>query len=426
MTKKVAVILFNLGGPDSPEAVKPFLFNLFNDKAIIGAPQPIRWLIATLISTRRAPVAKEIYEHLGGKSPLLELTKKQAEKLQDQLNNVAPVLGEGINTEVEGLLGEPLPSHEEKEKDDFPTDRDEAVYKVFPCMRYWHPMADQVVTEVKNWQADEILLLPLYPQFSTTTTGSSLEDWKQASAKHHLRVPTSAIGCYPFQPEFIEAHVTLLRDAYRKAAKKGKPRILFSAHGLPKKIVEGGDPYQWQIEQTAKAIAQRFAEKMDITDINEISNRVNERGQQAEPALSETLDSTRGNSPSRDKQNERGQTNTLDYVVCYQSKVGPLEWLKPSTDDEILRACEEGVPIVLVPVAFVSEHSETLVELDIEYREMAEEKGCMAYERVPALGSNPHYIDALETLCRNAVDGKITSDEQKRLCPAEFGKCVCQ
>lgn len=376
MTRKTAIILFNLGGPDKPESVQPFLFNLFNDKAIIGAPGPIRWCIAKLISTRRAPVAREIYEHLGGKSPLLELTLAQAQKLEESLNVTASQPQDDKTDSP--LAGESRPSHDPQEA------AQDWVYKAFPCMRYWHPMADEVVQQVQQWGAEEIILLTLYPQFSTTTTGSSLKDWQQAATRHKLQLPTAAIGCYPFQQEFIDAHVTLLMESFHKAAKKGKPRILFSAHGLPKKIVEAGDPYQWQVEQTAAAVVERFREKAELS------------------------------------------AQDFESIVCYQSKVGPLEWLKPSTDDEIERACKDGVPIVLVPIAFVSEHSETLVELDIEYREMAEEKGCIAYERVPALGTTPHYVEALAQMCRQAEPQRITSDQGKRLCPAEFGKCVCQ
>lgn len=410
MTKKIAVVLFNLGGPDRPEAVKPFLFNLFNDKNIIGAPGLIRYMIATLISTRRAPVAREIYKHLGGKSPLLELTLAQAQKLEDQLNGLDPLKADQ-SAEETALAGEQKPAEREQQASTG------AIYRAFPCMRYWHPMADEVVKQVKDWQADEVILLPLYPQFSTTTTGSSLEDWRRASRKYKLRAPTAAVGCYPFQPDFIEAHAVLLRDAYNKATAKGKPRILFSAHGLPKKVVEGGDPYQWQIEQTAAAIMERFCEKNGIDKPSKEQEASTER---ASPSVGEAV-----RPIAQASRPERGQSNNIDYKVCYQSKVGPLEWLKPSTEEEIDRACEEGVPIVILPIAFVSEHSETLVELDIEYKQLAEQKGCVGYERVPALGTNPHYIDALAKLCRNVEMGKLSSNEQKRLCPAEFGKCVC-
>ena len=341
--KKIAVVLFNLGGPDKPESVQPFLFNLFNDKAIIGAPQPIRWLIAKLISTRRAPIAQEIYEFLGGKSPLLELTAEQAKALEYSLNK--------------------------NSKD--------TQYKCFISMRYWHPMTAECVTQTKEWGADEAILLPLYPQFSTTTTGSSFKEWDAETAKQKLDIPTARIGCYPTMPEFVKSHANLIKATYEKAEKHGQPRILFSAHGLPQKIVDGGDPYQWQVEKTAAAIIEQL------------------------------------------------NIENLDSVVCYQSKVGPLQWLTPSTETEIERAGKDGVPIVILPIAFVSEHSETLVELDIEYKELADEHGVIGYERVPALGTEKNYITALHQLCANARLNHTAAHTGNRLCPMEFGKCIC-
>lgn len=320
---KTAVVLFNLGGPDRPEAVKPFLFNLFNDPAIIGAPKFIRYCIAKLISSRRAPVAQAIYHELGGGSPILPLTEKQAKALETEL-------GQG--------------------------------YKVFISMRYWHPMSAETVEKVKEYQPDNIVLLPLYPQFSTTTTGSSVADWK----RYNLPVPTRVIGCYPIENHFIDAHV----ESLKPYLVHDTIRILFSAHGLPKKVIEAGDPYQWQVEQTAA----RILEKLPVKNI--------------------------------------------DYQVCYQSKVGPLEWIGPSTEAEILRAGKEGKSVVIVPIAFVSEHSETLVELDIEYKKLAEENGVKGYYRVPALGEHPLFIKGLAKLCRD-------KEIEKPICPAEFGKCGC-
>ena len=348
MGKKVAVVLLNLGGPDKPESVQPFLFNLFNDKAIIGAPQPIRWMIAKLISTRRAPIAQEIYEFIGGKSPLLELTQEQASALEERLNS---------------------PNAQSPEPN---------TYKSFICMRYWHPMSAECVSQVKEWGADEVILLPLYPQFSTTTSGSSFEDWDKQAAKQNLSVPTAKIGCYPFEDQFITAHAELLRETYEKASKDAPARVLFSAHGLPQKIVDGGDPYEWQVNQTAQAIVEKLA----IDD--------------------------------------------LDYKVCFQSKVGPLKWLEPSTETEIENAGKDGVPLVILPIAFVSEHSETLVELDIEYKELAQEHGVEIYERVPALGTQPHYIEALASVCKIAKNGATIADNGGRFCPPEFGKCPCR
>jgi len=338
---KTAVILFNLGGPDGPDAVQPFLFNLFSDPAIISVAQPFRWLLAKLISRRRAPIAREIYANIGGKSPILELTQEQARALEAQ----CPDLGE---------------------------------VKAFICMRYWHPMSDAVARDVKRFAPDKIILLPLYPQFSTTTSASSIQDWNRAAAAAGLSAPTVEVCCYPESDGWIDAQASLIRTAYAEASKDKKPRVLFSAHGLPKKVIAGGDPYQWQVEQTSKAVVDRLG------------------------------------------------IDGLDWVVCYQSQVGPLEWIGPSTDDEIKRAGGEGVPVIVVPIAFVSEHSETLVELDIEYRELAEEHGVPGYFRVPAVGTHPSFVSALAALVRKAVhaDGPRISGADGRICPQSCGKCA--
>lgn len=316
---KTAVVLFNLGGPDSLAAVQPFLFNLFNDKAIIGAPQPIRWLLAKYISTKRAPIAQGIYQHLGGKSPLLEQTESQAQALQD-------------------LLG----------KD----------FKVVIAMRYWHPFADKALAEIHNWGAERVILLPLYPQFSTTTTGSSLRQWHGLATG--LFAETRTVCCYPRQNGLVAAMAALVRAEWSKAEQVGRPRLLFSAHGLPQSIVDKGDPYPAQVEQTARAVV----EELGLVD--------------------------------------------LDWAICYQSRVGPAKWIGPSTEEELARAGADKVPVVIIPVAFVSEHSETLVELDIEYRHLAQNLGIPAYFRAPAVSSHPLFIEGLAQLVHEpgALRGK--------------------
>lgn len=337
---KTAIVLFNLGGPDSGAAIRPFLFNLFNDPAIITLPHPLRWMIARLISGRRAPVAARIYSHMGGRSPIVPETEAQARALE---------------SELAGDTGE---------------------YRAFIAMRYWHPFAAEAARQIKAWGADRVLLLPLYPQFSTTTTGSSLTDWRRAAAKAGLTTPTTAVGCYFDEPDFISAHVGMIR---RHLDGVNNPRILFSAHGLPEKFVRGGDPYQWQVEQTVAAIMARLG-------------------------------------------------NDLDHVICYQSRVGPMAWIGPSTDAEVQRAGRDGRSIVLVPVAFVSEHSETLVELDIEYGNLAKEHGVATYRRVPALGVEPLFIRSLAAQVRrgrDAADGEVSS-AASRQCPQEFGRCICR
>lgn len=342
MTKKIAVILFNLGGPDELKAVKPFLFNLFYDPAIINLPKPLRWLLAKIISARRAVKANDIYSKIGGKSPILELTNLQAKALEEQL------------------------SFRDKDSE----------YKVFVSMRYWHPMSDIVVRNVKNYAPERIILLPLYPQFSTTTTGSSFADWQRSASSIGLKVPTTKLCCFPADLSFIAAHAKLIKDAYWRASETGKPRVLFSAHGLPEKIIAKGDPYQWQVEKTVAMIVQILA------------------------------------------------IEELDYSICYQSKVGLLKWLAPSTESEIRRAGKDKIPLLIVPVSFVSEHSETLVEIDVEYRNLAEKCGVSGYVRVPALGVEPMFIEALADLCLKLKDKEdVCSFSGEHHCPRVFEKC---
>ncbi|HKW53915.1 MAG TPA: ferrochelatase, partial [Stellaceae bacterium] len=312
---KCAVVLFNLGGPDAPAAVRPFLFNLFNDAAIITLPQPLRGLIAWLIAWRRAPIARAIYDRIGSGSPLLANTEAQAQALE-------AALGVG--------------------------------YRVFVAMRYWRPYSRAAAAKVKEWGAEEIVLLPLYPQHSTTTTGSSLAEWRRAARAAGIAAPTRALCCYPDEAGFIATLAAGIRDALSRWPKSERKRVLLSAHGLPEKIVAAGDPYRWQVERTAAAL--RAALGLD----------------------------------------------ELDIVVCYQSRVGPLAWIGPATDAEIRRAGGEGIGLIVAPIAFVSEHSETLVELDIEYRHLAKAAGVPRYVRVATAGTAPAFIAALAGLVRRA------------------------
>lgn len=315
---KTAIVLFSLGGPDKPESVRPFLFNLFNDPAIIRLPSPLRWLLARLISARRAPLAREIYANLGGRSPLLANTKAQGDALETAL--------------ARGGGG----------------------YRAFIAMRYWHPFAGEAAAAVRAFAPDRIVLLPLYPQFSTTTSGSSLEDWHRAARKAGITAPSHAVCCYPTLPGFVSAVAAKVGGALQAAGSQATPRVLFSAHGLPKKIVAAGDPYQWQVEQSVAAVVAKL------------------------------------NRPG------------LDWRICYQSRVGPLEWIGPATDAEIERCGRENRTCIVVPIAFVSEHSETLVELDIEYRDLAEKSGVPDYIRVPTVGADPAFIESLAELVREA------------------------
>jgi len=334
---KVAVILFNLGGPDGEEAVKPFLFNLFHDPAIITLGQPWRFLIARMIASRRAPIAREIYKALGGSSPILAETERQGRALEAALGG------------------------------------EEDEYRAFIAMRYWRPFADEAAMKAKAWGAERIVLLPLYPQFSTTTTASSFTDWDRAAAKAGMALPTARICCYYDDRDFIAAHAGRLSRALA-ALDPQKTRILFSAHGLPEKIVKTGDPYPWQVEKTVSAIMARIGPRWD-------------------------------------------------HVTCFQSRVGKLKWIEPSTDEEVRRAGKDGRIAVVIPIAFVSEHSETLVELDIEYRKLAAACGVPAYIRVPTPGDDATFIRGLAAMVRGAVPGVVES-RASETCPARCSCCA--
>ncbi|MEJ0027777.1 MAG: ferrochelatase [Rhizomicrobium sp.] len=335
---KLAIVLFNLGGPDSPDAVEPFLRNLFSDPAILTVPALLRGPLAWFIARRRAPFARAIYAKIGGASPILAETRAQADALDKVL------IARGIDA------------------------------KAFIAMRCWHPFSDEAASQVAAWRPDRIVLLPLYPQFSTTTTGSSFLDWRRAAARQGIVVASTRICCYPTAAGFISAEAELIRRAFADAKPGVKYRLLLSAHGLPKRTIAKGDPYQWQVERTAKAI-------VDALGIDD-----------------------------------------LDWSVCYQSRVGPLEWIGPATDAEIRRAGADGRGVVIAPIAFVSEHSETLVELDIEYAHLAKSCGVADYLRVPTVGTHPDFIAALADLVVRAAEGHATMGEAGG-CPKEFNGC---
>jgi len=317
VSRRIAVVLFNLGGPDGPAAVKPFLFNLFNDPAIIDLPAIARTPLARLISSRRENSAQANYAVMGGASPLLPETKKQADAL-------------------EAALAEQLPG--------------DAV-RCFIAMRYWHPMTAETASAVEAFSPDEIVLLPLYPQFSTTTTASSLKAWNEA-----YRGPgrTRAVCCYPEAEGFLDGYAALIERTWEAAGRPSPAQVLFSAHGLPEKVVRGGDPYQAQVEATAAAVAKRLS-------------------------------------------------GLTDWDISYQSRVGPLKWLGPATDEAIVEASKAGLALVVVPIAFVSEHIETLVELDHDYAALAKANSCPAFIRVPALGVEEAFIGSLAKIAADAL-----------------------
>ena len=348
--KKTAVVLFNLGGPDSLDSVKPFLFNLFNDKAIINLPQPFRFLLAKLISSRRAKKAQKIYAQIGGKSPLLEITATQAQALESELS----------------FFGD---------------------FKVFVAMRYWHPFCEETIERIGEYRPTQIILLPLYPQFSSSTSNSSIAEFLEKFPQIARRnIPIKTICCYPLEPDFINAHANLIKRTLAKLPEKklGEFRLLFSAHGLPQKLIDAGDPYVFHVTASSNAVAERLAQIVN----------------------------------SKDK---------IDFQICYQSKVGPLKWTSPSLEHEIKRAAlDKKIPLI-VPISFVSDHSETLVELDIDYKNFAKELGIENYLRAPALNLDGSFIKSLAEICKTAATKNeheiFCGKNSDRICPKNFSYC---
>lgn len=338
MKEKIAVLLLNLGGPDSPEAVRPFLYNLFSDPAIIRYPWPFRQLIAWLISTFRTPKAQKIYAKIGGKSPLLENTQAQATALLETLRQSMP----------------------------------EHLVEVFVVMRYWHPLTEKIVQDVSNFNPDRVVLLPLYPQFSTTTTASSLNRWR---ALFKGKQKNLEICCYPTEPGFIAAYGDLIGQSLVKVPDNCTVRLLFSAHGLPQKIVDAGDPYAVHVEKSVRAI-------MDL------------------PTL-----------------------KNLEYQICYQSRVGPMQWLGPNVETALQQAADDQKAVLVIPISFVSEHSETLVELDIDFREKATALGIPYYGRVPTVSCHPEFIAGLARLTQQSLQNPEQKNGEN--CTAKGIKCWC-
>lgn len=334
------MVVFNLGGPDTPEAIRPFLLNLFNDPAILRIPNPFRWVAARLITARRASTTAGIYEKVGGGSAILPQTVEQAEALKKEIADTAEQV------------------------------------EVFVFMRYWHPLVSETVTRIRQFAPDRIVLLPLYPQFSTTTTGTSIKAFREAARKQGLGAPQDVVCCYPAHHGFLDTTTAHIRESLDEASQYGAPRLLLSAHALPQRTINAGDPYQWQVKMTSTAIVEALG-------------------------LPE-----------------------LDWATCYQSRVGPVKWIGPSTEDEVRRAGAAGRPVVVVPIAFVSEHVETLVEIDMELRDIAGETGVPFFTRCPAVAVDCDFIRGLGDLVRGAIGRQgVASDIGVRRCPMQFGTC---
>lgn len=328
----IGVVLFNMGGPDSLSAVRPFLYNLFSDHDIIRIPRPIQKPIAYLISFLRAKKTRHYYEVMGGKSPQREQTQAQAQALQK-------ALGEG--------------------------------YKVVVALRYWHPLTEEALKELLMYPIERIVLLPLYPQYSRTTTGSSFNEFDRIFRRmvgrgksfnlttlkgqerpyfYPSNIPVHRINCYYNHPTYIRAMVENIKE---NLPNWQEFFFLFTAHSLPISIIREGDPYQRQTEETVRLIMEHFP--------------------------------------------------GVDYALGYQSKVGPTKWLEPFTQNLLKKLIESGVKkIALVPVSFTCEHSETLYELDYLYGRMARERG-VELIRIPTLQTHPLYIQALKELVLQTI-----------------------
>ncbi len=315
---RVGVLLLNLGGPEKLSDVRPFLYNLFSDPEIIRLP--FSWLqnpLAWFISTSRARTSQENYRQIGGGSPLRRITQEQADALQENLQ------ARGIDA------------------------------RLYIGMRYWHPFTEEAIAQIKRDQIEELVVLPLYPQFSISTSGSSfrlLEDlWNADPDLQKIRY--TVVPSWYDRPGYLQSMADLLSQELDRCEHPDTATVFFSAHGVPVSYVtEGGDPYQEEIENCTARIMETL-------------NRPN------------------------------------PHVLAYQSRVGPVEWLKPYTEDELEKLGEQGVKeLVVVPISFISEHIETLQEIDMEYREVALESGIQKFHRVPALNTLPSFINDLGDL----------------------------
>ena len=337
---KVGVLLLNLGGPERIQDVGPFLYNLFADPEIIRLPNPaLQKPLAWLISTLRAGKSQAAYRSIGGGSPLRRITEQQARELQSSLRQ------RGIEATS------------------------------YVAMRYWHPFTESAVADIKADGIDEVVVLPLYPHFSISTSGSSfreLQRLRQADPDFR-QLPIRCIRSWYDHPGYIDAMAGLIAREIRSCDDPAAAHVFFSAHGVPKSYVEeAGDPYQKEIEDCAALIMGRLEQQL-------------------------------------------GHTNP--HTLAYQSRVGPVEWLKPYTEDALEELGQAGTrDLVVVPISFVSEHIETLEEIDIEYRELATEAGVVNFRRVPALDTDPTFVRGLADLVQEALAGpEVNLDQAARL-----------
>ena len=341
---RVGVLLLNLGGPERIQDVKPFLYNLFSDPEIIRLPlaamqKPLAWLISSL----RSGKSQQAYRSIGGGSPLRRITKQQAQELQTSLRQ------KGVDATS------------------------------YVAMRYWHPFTESAVADLKADGVDQVVVLPLYPHFSISTSGSSFRELQRLrnTDPAFSRLPIRCIRSWYDHPGYIQALANLIAREILACEDPATAHIFFSAHGVPKSYVEdAGDPYQLEIVACSKLILEQLRQQL-------------------------------------------GHSNP--FTLAYQSRVGPVEWLKPYTEDALQELGEQGVKdLVVVPISFVSEHIETLEEIDIDYRELATAAGVKNFRRVPALDTDPAFIAALTDLVEQAMAETATNLDQAAQLPTKL------
>jgi protoporphyrin/coproporphyrin ferrochelatase len=337
----IGILLFNLGGPETLEDVRPFLFNLFADPDIIRLPfrfmqKPLAWFI----STQRHKKSSSYYEQIGGGSPLRKITDQQARALEVELTN------RGLNA------------------------------RVYVAMRYWHPFTEETFEQIERDGINQLVVLPLYPQFSISSTGSSLNRMNTVIKEKRLESMRPSVICsWQDDPNYIHSLADMVKEELAKFANQdpSATTIIFSAHSVPVRYIEEGDPYLEYTRQTFRLVMEEVG-------------------------------------------------THYPHSLSFQSRVGPVKWLRPSTEETIRRLASEGVSqTLMVPISFVSEHSETLYEMDILYKGVADEVGIKEYRRVPALNCRPDFIAALA----NLVEKELTAETQsaKNLCPHYSVNC---
>ncbi len=334
--EKIGVLLMNLGGPERITDVGPFLYNLFSDPEIIRLPVPVfQKPLAWLISTLRSTTSQQAYLSIGGGSPIRRITEQQARELQSKLRDK----GLDVTTYI--------------------------------AMRYWHPFTESAIADMKADGVDQIVVLPLYPHFSISTSGSSFRELKKLrdSDSEFKKIPMRCVRSWFSQAGYLKSMVELISEQISLCESPDNAHIFFTAHGVPKSYVEeAGDPYKQQIEDCSLLI------------IDELEKYL-------------------------------GHTNS--YTLSYQSRVGPVEWLKPYTEEVLVDLGKAKVnDLIVVPISFVGEHIETLQEIDIEYKEIAEKAGVVNFRRVKALNTHPTFIKGLSDLVISSLEGPIVNIEK--------------